>query len=223
MNSSTPHADSAVEVLDEPVPLRRVRRQRHHGVRGGLLGGVVACRGQQNQERADFLIGQPLSPSTSALTMLVIRSSPGLLRRNLRELDAGVGQQRDLRDRDPAARSSGVAYSSSLMPNSFSAAYATAGWSAVGTPSMSMIVSIGSRAEQAATKSTSPGPDEIVDDRDRVAVDLLLDLTHVPRCERRTDQPPVHGVLRRIHASGRTTRTAGSQPASGSAPPLGQR
>ncbi len=56
------------------------------------------------------------------------------------------------------ARSSGVLYSSSLMPNSFSAAYATAGWSADGTPSMSMIVSIGSRAEHAATKSMSPAP-----------------------------------------------------------------
>ena len=46
-------------------------------------------------------------------------------------------------------------YSWSLIEKSFSAAFATAGWSAVGTPSISMIVSIGSRAEQSATKSMS--------------------------------------------------------------------
>ena len=63
-----------------------------------------------------------------------------------------------------------------------------------------MTVSIGSRAEHAATKSTSPGTDEVVDDRDGVAVDLLLDLADVSRRERRADQPSVHGVLWRIHA-----------------------
>ncbi len=57
-----------------------------------------------------------------------------------------------------AARSSMVLYSSSLMPNSFSAAVATAGCSDGGTPSMSMMVSIGRRAEHAETKSISPAP-----------------------------------------------------------------
>ena len=44
------------------------------------------------------------------------------------------------------------------------------------------------------------GPDEIVDDADRVAVDLFLDLTDVSRRECRADQASVGGVLRRIHA-----------------------
>ena len=63
-----------------------------------------------------------------------------------------------------------------------------------------MIVSIGSRAEHAATKSTSPAPTRSSTIADGVAVDLLLDLPDVSRRERRADQPPVDGVLRRIHA-----------------------
>jgi hypothetical protein len=41
--------------------------------------------------------------------------------------------------------------------------------------------------------------DEVVDDTDRALLNLLFDLANVSRRERRTDQTPVGGVLRRIH------------------------
>lgn len=49
------------------------------------------------------------------------------------------------------------------------------------------MVSIGSRADQ------------IIDDADGAPMDLLLDPPDVARGERRADQSPVDGVLRRIH------------------------
>src|SRR4051794_3517841 len=86
--------------------------------------------------------------------MLVIKSSAGLARRNFAS-SAPVLFSSMISLLVSWARSSSVLYSSSLSPNSFSAAYVTAGRSAFGTPSISMIVSIGSRAEQASTKSMS--------------------------------------------------------------------
>jgi hypothetical protein len=56
------------------------------------------------------------------------------------------------------ARSSSELYSSSLIENSFSAAFATDSRSDGATPSISEMVIIGSRPEHAATKSTSPAP-----------------------------------------------------------------
>ena len=86
------------------------------------------------------------------------------------------------------------------MPNSFSAAYATAGWSA-----RRHAEHVHDRQHRQPRRTRGDevdvaGADEVVDDRDGVAVDLLLDLADVARRERRADQPPVHGVLRRIHA-----------------------
>jgi hypothetical protein len=43
------------------------------------------------------------------------------------------------------------------------------------------------------------GANEVVDDGDGVQMDLVLDLADISRRERRADQPPIDGVLRRIH------------------------
>jgi hypothetical protein len=43
------------------------------------------------------------------------------------------------------------------------------------------------------------GTDEIVDDADRVLVNLLFDPAHVAWSERRADQPPVAGVFGWVH------------------------
>ena len=97
------------------------------------------------------------------------------------------------------ARSSSVLYSSSLMPNSFSAAVRHRGL--VGARHAEHVHDRQHRQPRRARgdEVDVARADEVVDDRDRVLVDLLLDLADVSRRERRTDQPPVHGVLRRIH------------------------
>ncbi len=65
-------------------------------------------------------------PSTSALTIAVIKSSPGLARRNFAN-SAPVLANNMISLMVSIARSSSELYSSSLMENSFSAALATAG------------------------------------------------------------------------------------------------
>jgi hypothetical protein len=95
-----------------------------------------------------------------------------------------------------AARSSSELYSSSLMLNSFSAAFDTPGCSDGGTPSMSMIVSIGSTAVKVVDDLIGAGDIDFVS---ACSARLCLDPANVARRERRADQVPVDGVLRRIH------------------------
>ena len=167
-------------------------------MRGGLLGGVVARGRQQDQERADLLVGQPVSVDFG-IDDAGHQVVAGIVAPELRQLDARVGQQRDLRD--------GV-LGPLLGRGVLVVAHAE---QLLGGIRHRRLVG-GRHAEHVHDRQHRQprrtgghevdvaGPDEIVDDRDGVAVDLLLDLTDVSRRERRTDQPPVHRVLRRIHA-----------------------
>jgi len=189
--------DPAVEILQQPVALGGVCGQGHHRVAGGLLGGVVARRGQQDQERPDLLVGEPVTVHLGIDDLghqIVARVGAA----ELGQLDTRAGQQQHLVD--------GV-LRALLERGVLVVAHAEQLLGGLGDRRLvrrrhpEHVHDRGHRQPRRTglDEVDVTDPDEVVDDPHRVGVDLLLDLTQVPRGERRADQRPVAGVFGRIH------------------------
>ncbi len=164
---------------------------------GGLLGGVIARRGQQDQECADLLVGEPV-PVHLGVDDAGHQVVAGVGPPELGQFDAGVGDQHDLVDGVHGAFLERavlvVAHAEQLLGGR-----GQRGLVGLGDPEH---VGDGGHRQPRRTRLDEvdiADADQVVDDLDRVGVDLLVDAAQVARGERRADQPPVGGVLWRVH------------------------
>ena len=138
------------------------------------------------------------SPSISACTSAVIRSSPGCFSRWAAISDAAC-ESVQIAWPSVASGSRPSRNRSSATETIVSAASTTCSRSASGTPIMSEIVWSGSRLAISDDEVAAPGGRGLRDDLLGGQPDALLDLGHPPRRERRRHQPAQLRVAGSVH------------------------
>ena len=184
------------QVGEQARALLGVLDQRQHAAGDQVARGLVAGHGEQQEERVELHLGEPLAVDLAAhehADQVVAR----MVARARGEL---VGVHAHLRGRaHPLLRSAVPRNSGSSKPIRRLLHSKTLWRSSSGTPSSSAMTCSGSSAATSVTKSHSPRAAMRVDDVPRHLADVRLEPRHDARREALADQPAVLAVRRRIH------------------------
>ena len=198
--------DPRVEIVHQPSALAWIVGERLERVGGGLLGGVVACGGEQHHERADLDVGELVAVDLGVDDVghqVVV----GLATPQLSQLDTGTGQDADLGQRVRRALLEagvvvigGAEQAFGRVRHRFLVGGSDADHVRDG-PHRELRRAFGDEVDLLAVAQPLDQP---VHDVGGVGLNLGLDATNLFRGERRADQPPIQCVLRRIHGQEET-------------------